>query len=161
MRDALHDILVTGRRQRLRERERTRRIPKAAPPGVRLSQDAINKMTIPELRAKIRHEEEREGQHQGGAYVAPSIPNLQQYRDRLDILETQAQEEADRLERHRAQELRVRQQEEEHRPAVLEARRLAAEKAENEKQLRDQEELDRQAASTEVPEEQVQVTERE
>eukprot|EP00971_Amphidinium_carterae_P056609 1118702-Amphidinium_carterae.1 len=153
MRDALHDILVTGRRQRLRERERTRPVPKAAPPGVRLSQEAINKMTIPELRAKIRHEEEREEQHQGGAYVAPSIPNLQQYRDRLDILETQAQEEADRMERHRAQELRVRQQEE-HRQAILEARRRAAEKAEKEKQLRDQEELDRQAASTEVPAEQ-------
>eukprot|EP00971_Amphidinium_carterae_P014912 294470-Amphidinium_carterae.1 len=55
--------------------------------------------------------------------------------------------------------LRVRQQEEEHRQAVLESRRLAAERAEKEKQLQDQEELDRQAASTEVPAEQVQVAE--
>eukprot|EP00971_Amphidinium_carterae_P128084 2537113-Amphidinium_carterae.1 len=45
-------------------------------------------MTIQELRAKVRHEEEREELHQGGAYVAPTIPNLQQYKDRLDILET-------------------------------------------------------------------------
>eukprot|EP00971_Amphidinium_carterae_P052258 1028738-Amphidinium_carterae.1 len=98
-------------------------------------------MTIQELRAKVRHEEEREERHQGGAYVAPTIPNLQQYRDRLHILETQAQEEEDRMERLRAQELRVRQQEEEHRQAVQESRRLAAERAEKEKQIRDQEEL--------------------
>eukprot|EP00971_Amphidinium_carterae_P127944 2534030-Amphidinium_carterae.1 len=62
-------------------------------------------MTIQELRAKVRHEEERIARHQGGAYVAPPIPNLQQYRDRIDILETQAQEE-DRMERLRALELR-------------------------------------------------------
>eukprot|EP00971_Amphidinium_carterae_P269174 5340135-Amphidinium_carterae.1 len=71
-------------------------------------------VTIQELRAKVRHEEERIAQHQGGYYVAPPIPNLQQYRDRIDILETQAQEEEDRMERLRALELRVRQQENEH-----------------------------------------------
>eukprot|EP00971_Amphidinium_carterae_P112286 2224089-Amphidinium_carterae.1 len=68
MRDALCDIIVTGRRQRLQERERTRPYPKAPPQGVRLPQDAINRMTIQELRALVRQEEERIAQHQGGAY---------------------------------------------------------------------------------------------
>eukprot|EP00971_Amphidinium_carterae_P317198 6305988-Amphidinium_carterae.1 len=68
MREALLGIIVTGRRQRLQERERTRPYPKAPPQGVRLSQDAINKMTIQELRAKVRQEEERVEQHRGGAY---------------------------------------------------------------------------------------------
>eukprot|EP00971_Amphidinium_carterae_P259036 5140710-Amphidinium_carterae.2 len=159
MRSALLSIIVTGRRQRLHERERTRPAPKAAPHGVRLPQKAISEMTIQELRSKVAQEEDRVAQHQGGAYVSPPVPNLQQYKDRIDILETQAQEEVDRMEELRALERRVQQQEEEHRQAVLEARRLAAELAENEKLRPDQEELDRQATSTEVPEEQVQVAE--
>eukprot|EP00971_Amphidinium_carterae_P012273 241516-Amphidinium_carterae.1 len=71
-------------------------------------------MTLQELRAKARHEEERIARHQGGYYVAPPIPQLQRFRDRIDILETQLQEEADRMERLRNIEVRVRRQEEEH-----------------------------------------------
>eukprot|EP00971_Amphidinium_carterae_P161867 3208881-Amphidinium_carterae.1 len=65
-------------------------------------------MTLQELRAKVRHEEERIALHQGGAYVTPPVPQLQLYRDRIDILETQAQEEEeeeDRMERAREQEI--------------------------------------------------------
>eukprot|EP00971_Amphidinium_carterae_P008020 158678-Amphidinium_carterae.1 len=62
-------------------------------------------MTLQELRAKVRHEEERIALHQGGAYVTPPVPQLQQYRDRIDILEMQAQEEEDRMERAREQEI--------------------------------------------------------
>eukprot|EP00971_Amphidinium_carterae_P116770 2312687-Amphidinium_carterae.2 len=65
------------------------------------------------------------------------------------------------MEELRALELRVRLQEEDHRRSVQqEVRRVAAELAEKEHQdrrAREQEDLDRQAATTETPEEQVQV----
>eukprot|EP00971_Amphidinium_carterae_P081869 1619530-Amphidinium_carterae.1 len=77
MRNALLGIIVSGRRQRLQERERTRPVPKQPPQGVLLPQPAINKMTLQELRAKVRHEEDRIARHQGGYYVAPPIPQLQ------------------------------------------------------------------------------------
>eukprot|EP00971_Amphidinium_carterae_P296855 5897317-Amphidinium_carterae.1 len=170
MKDALLDIIVAGRRQRLEERERTRPTPKAPPHGVRVpgQQEKINRMSLQELRAQVRREDERIAQHQGGAYVSPPIPGLQLYRDRIDILETQLQEEEDRLEGAREQEIIVRQQEADY--AVQEARRAAAELAEKEHQERrarekeeqerlrrvqEQEELDRQAATAESPVEQV------
>eukprot|EP00971_Amphidinium_carterae_P031214 614454-Amphidinium_carterae.2 len=113
MRDTLRDIIITGRKQRLQARVPA---PKAAPAGIQLPyhHKPLNELTIQELRAKIRHEEERAERGRAGAYAAPTIPGIQQYRDRLDILETQAQEEEeDRRERLRAQELRVQLQEEE------------------------------------------------
>eukprot|EP00971_Amphidinium_carterae_P103027 2039230-Amphidinium_carterae.1 len=108
-------------------------------------------MTLQELRAKVRQEEERIARHQGGYYMTPPIPQLQQYKDRIDILETQLQDEADRMERLRAIEIRVQRQEDEHHAAVQQKRREAAKRAEKE----NQEELDRQAAMTDVPVEQV------
>eukprot|EP00971_Amphidinium_carterae_P041035 805863-Amphidinium_carterae.1 len=68
----------------------------------------------------------------------------------MDILETQVQEEADRMERLRSIEVRVRRQEDKHLAAVQQQRREAAERAEK----AHQEELDRQAAMTAIPEEQ-------
>eukprot|EP00971_Amphidinium_carterae_P014998 296321-Amphidinium_carterae.1 len=154
MRNALLGIIVSGRRQRLQERETTRPTAKAPPPEVRASmpiQEKINRMTLQELRDQVRREDERMAKHKGGFYVSPPIPLLQLYRDRIDILETQLQEEADRMERLREQEKIVLQQEAEHRAAVQEVRRVAAELAEK----AHQEELDRQAAMTAIPEEQV------
>eukprot|EP00971_Amphidinium_carterae_P166440 3298627-Amphidinium_carterae.1 len=76
MRDALRDILITGRRQRLQAR-----VPaaKAAPAGIHLPyhHKPLNELTLQELRAKVRHEEECAERAHGGAYVAPPIPNLQ------------------------------------------------------------------------------------
>eukprot|EP00971_Amphidinium_carterae_P105557 2090358-Amphidinium_carterae.1 len=64
----------------------------------------INEMTIEELREVVQPQEELRERHRagGGYYVGPpTIPNLNQYKERLDILETQLQEEQDRLEQHR------------------------------------------------------------
>eukprot|EP00971_Amphidinium_carterae_P226388 4490593-Amphidinium_carterae.1 len=101
-------------------------------------------MTLQELQDQVRREDERIAQHKGGYYVSPPIPLIQLYRDRIDILETQRQEEEDRLDRARGQELLVRQQEAE--LATQEVRRVAAELAEKEhqeKRAREQEEQDR------------------
>eukprot|EP00971_Amphidinium_carterae_P336337 6472660-Amphidinium_carterae.1 len=110
-------------------------------------------MTLQELRAKVRAEEERAKRHRGGYYVTPTIPNIQQYKDRIEELETQAQDEEDRRNRLRAQELLVHEQEEEQRQAAQE-RRLAALRAAKEQEERDAAELERQAANTDVPAEQ-------
>eukprot|EP00971_Amphidinium_carterae_P164612 3263717-Amphidinium_carterae.1 len=61
-------------------------------------------MTIEELREVIQPQEELRARHAagGGCYVGPPpIPQLNQYKERLDLLETQLQEEQDRLEQHR------------------------------------------------------------
>eukprot|EP00971_Amphidinium_carterae_P155003 3073921-Amphidinium_carterae.1 len=151
MRNSLLAITVSGRRQRLQERERTRPKPKPAPFQVRLPGPKINEMTIAELREVVQRQEELIAQHHAGYYVAPPIPQLQQYKDRLDILETQLQEEQDRLEQHRRVEARVRQQEADHAASVQLKRQELAELAER----KHREELDRQAAMTEVPLERV------
>eukprot|EP00971_Amphidinium_carterae_P066412 1315106-Amphidinium_carterae.2 len=104
MRNSLLAFTVAGRRQRLQERERTRPQPKAAPQGVRLPRPMINEMTIEQLREVIQPQEELLERHRagGGFYVGPPpIPQLDQYKARLDMLETQRQEEQDRLEHHR------------------------------------------------------------
>eukprot|EP00971_Amphidinium_carterae_P351084 6491902-Amphidinium_carterae.1 len=157
MRNALIALTVSGRRQRLQERERTRPQPKAAPQGVRVPvyqsifTKEINKMAMQELRAAIQEGEDLKARHQGGIYTAPPLPSLQKWKDRLDILETQQQEEQDRLEHHRRIEAQVRRQEAEHIAALQAQRQEAAERAEK----AHQEELDRQAAMTEIPAEQV------
>eukprot|EP00971_Amphidinium_carterae_P178855 3547391-Amphidinium_carterae.1 len=103
MRDSLLAITVHGRRQRLQERERTRPKPKAPPQGVRVPTKETNKMTIQELREAIREIEEKQ---RPGYYVdydgprAPPPPIFQKWKDRLEILENQRQEEEDRLEHH-------------------------------------------------------------
>eukprot|EP00971_Amphidinium_carterae_P118903 2355514-Amphidinium_carterae.1 len=77
----------------------------------------INEMTIEELREVIQPQEELRERHRagGGYYVGPPpIPQLDQYKQRLEILETQLQEEQDRLEQHLQVEVRVRQQEAAH-----------------------------------------------
>eukprot|EP00971_Amphidinium_carterae_P056808 1123153-Amphidinium_carterae.1 len=69
----------------------------------------INEMTIEELREVVQPQEELLARHKagGGYYVGPPpIPQLNQYRERLDILETQQREEQDRLEQHRQVEAR-------------------------------------------------------
>eukprot|EP00971_Amphidinium_carterae_P309545 6151529-Amphidinium_carterae.1 len=73
-------------------------------------------MTMHELREAIREAEELQSRPQPhGIYVSPPpLPGLQQWRDRLEILENQRQEEEDRLEHHRQVEQRVRQQEAAH-----------------------------------------------
>eukprot|EP00971_Amphidinium_carterae_P211197 4190663-Amphidinium_carterae.1 len=74
-------------------------------------------MTIEELREVVQPQEELLARHTagGGYYVGPPpIPNLNKYKERLDILETQLQEEQDRLEQHLQVEARVRQQEAAH-----------------------------------------------
>eukprot|EP00971_Amphidinium_carterae_P215135 4270052-Amphidinium_carterae.1 len=58
-------------------------------------------MTIEQLREVIRPQEELLARHRagGGYYVGPpTIPNLDQYRARLDMLETQQQEEQDPID---------------------------------------------------------------
>eukprot|EP00971_Amphidinium_carterae_P194921 3867714-Amphidinium_carterae.1 len=160
MRNSLLAITVSGRRQRLQERERTRpqRQPKAAPQGVRVPDRSIftkdiNEMTIQELRAAIQEAEDLQVRNHG-YYVGPQpppLPSLRKWRDRLEILETQQQEEQDRLEQHLQVEQLVRQQEAAHLAEVQARRQAAADKAEKEHR----EELDRQAAMTEAPVEQV------
>eukprot|EP00971_Amphidinium_carterae_P089123 1763803-Amphidinium_carterae.1 len=71
-------------------------------------------MTLQELQDAVRKEDEKIEKHKGGYYVTPPIPLIQLYRERIDILETQRQEE-DRLERARSQETIVRQQEADYR----------------------------------------------
>eukprot|EP00971_Amphidinium_carterae_P258410 5128866-Amphidinium_carterae.1 len=60
MREALRDIIITGRRQRLQARAQ---VPtaKAAPAGLRVPNHhkPLNELTLQELRAKARYEEER------------------------------------------------------------------------------------------------------
>eukprot|EP00971_Amphidinium_carterae_P085539 1692525-Amphidinium_carterae.1 len=61
-------------------------------------------MTIEQLREVVLPQEEVRERHAagGGYYVGPpTIPQLDHYRARLDMLETQQQEEEDRLEQHR------------------------------------------------------------
>eukprot|EP00971_Amphidinium_carterae_P289647 5751070-Amphidinium_carterae.1 len=108
-------------------------------------------MTIPELRAVIQQQEEHIARHNAGYYVGPPIPQLNQYKERLDVLETQQQEEQNRLEHHRRVEVLVRRQEAEHIAAVQAKRQEVAKRAEREHK----EELDRQAAMTETPAEQI------
>eukprot|EP00971_Amphidinium_carterae_P319836 6357428-Amphidinium_carterae.1 len=119
-------------------------------------------MTIPKVRYWMAREEDRLKRQQGGAYITPTgqnTPTLQQYQDRLLILEDQdTQEEEERRDRLRMLEQIVQGQEEEHRRSVQEARRAAAELAEKEHQerrAREQEDLERQAATAEVPKEQI------
>eukprot|EP00971_Amphidinium_carterae_P102246 2024437-Amphidinium_carterae.1 len=71
-------------------------------------------MTLQELQEQVRREDERIEQNKGRYYVSPPVPLLQLYRDRIDMLETQRQEE-DQLERARGQERLVRQQEADYR----------------------------------------------
>eukprot|EP00971_Amphidinium_carterae_P103906 2057554-Amphidinium_carterae.1 len=113
MRDALKENLITGRRQRLQEwyPQRLASTPKAPPAGLPQPSQrrsyAIQEMTVQELRAKVRAEEQRIEAHQGGAYVTQPIPNLQQYKDRIEELEELAQEEEeDRRNRLQAEERR-------------------------------------------------------
>eukprot|EP00971_Amphidinium_carterae_P037890 745039-Amphidinium_carterae.1 len=144
MRDALRDIIITGRRQRLQEvQDAQRQVPKAPPQGIRqpYHQKALQDMTLQELRAKVRAEEERAERRQGGAYVAPTIPDLQKYKDRIEELEDRAQQEEDRRNRLQEQEQRHRVQE----------------KAQKEREEREAEDLERQAVNTEVPADQVQL----
>eukprot|EP00971_Amphidinium_carterae_P141496 2803618-Amphidinium_carterae.2 len=113
MRNSLLAITVAGRRQRLQERERTRPQPKAPPQGVRVPEQnifgkEINKMTMQELRAAIKEGDDLLAKDQErrdhGYYMGPRpppLPSLQKWKDRLEILETQQQEEEDRLEHHR------------------------------------------------------------
>eukprot|EP00971_Amphidinium_carterae_P209575 4157551-Amphidinium_carterae.1 len=113
-------------------------------------------MTIIELRAAIREgdglQERARAEQGGGAYIMPPpLPGLQRWKERLEILESQRQEEEDRLEQHRQVEQRVRQQEATHLAEGQARRQTAADKAEREHQ----EELERQAALTSVPTEQV------
>eukprot|EP00971_Amphidinium_carterae_P152684 3026512-Amphidinium_carterae.2 len=102
MKDALKENLITGRRQRLQEwyPHRSASIPRAPPAGIQQPSQTrtytIQEMTVHKLRAKVRAEEQRIEAHQGGAYVTPPIPNLQQYKDRIDQLEERAQEEENR-----------------------------------------------------------------
>eukprot|EP00971_Amphidinium_carterae_P068698 1360186-Amphidinium_carterae.1 len=104
MRNSLLFITVAGRRQRLQERERTKPKPKAPPQGVRLPMKETNKMTMQELREAIQEVEEKQ---RPGYYVdydgprPPPPPSFQKWKDRLEILENQRQEEEDRLEHHR------------------------------------------------------------
>eukprot|EP00971_Amphidinium_carterae_P105556 2090357-Amphidinium_carterae.1 len=66
-------------------------------------------MTIEQLREIVLPQEALRERHEsgGGFYVGPpTIPQLDQYRARLDVLETQLQEEEDRLEHHRQVEQR-------------------------------------------------------
>eukprot|EP00971_Amphidinium_carterae_P216781 4303306-Amphidinium_carterae.1 len=75
MRDALLDIIVAGRRQRLQERERTRptsmSTPKAPPfaavqaSGTLQIQEKVSKMTLQELQDQVRREDERIAKHKG------------------------------------------------------------------------------------------------
>eukprot|EP00971_Amphidinium_carterae_P092629 1834548-Amphidinium_carterae.1 len=159
MRQALKETIITGRRQRLQVQGAQRSEPKAPPPGLQTPQQmmTLQDMTLQELRAKVRAEEERAERHQGGAYLAPTIPNLQKYKDRIEELEDRAQQEEDRQNRLRAEEQRVRVLEEEQRLRVQEIKRLAAEQAQKEREAREAEDLERHAANTEVPAEQVQL----
>eukprot|EP00971_Amphidinium_carterae_P164879 3268551-Amphidinium_carterae.1 len=79
MRDALLDIIVARRRQRLQERERTRpasmtAAPKAPPfaavqvSGTLQIQQRVNSMTLQELQDQVRREDVRIAQHKGGYY---------------------------------------------------------------------------------------------
>eukprot|EP00971_Amphidinium_carterae_P025668 506233-Amphidinium_carterae.1 len=71
-------------------------------------------MTLQELQDQVRQEDEQIAKHKEEYYVSPPVPLLQLYRDRIDSLESQRQEEEDRLERVRAQKIIVRQQEADH-----------------------------------------------
>eukprot|EP00971_Amphidinium_carterae_P195162 3872801-Amphidinium_carterae.1 len=76
-------------------------------------------MTIQELREAIREVEDSLRQHgyyvdYSGPRAPPPPPILQKWKDRLEILATQRQEEEDRLEHHLQIERRVRQQEATH-----------------------------------------------
>eukprot|EP00971_Amphidinium_carterae_P034780 684666-Amphidinium_carterae.1 len=114
----------------------TRPQPKAPPQGVRVPTKEINKMTIHELREAIREVEDQPRPH--GYYVdysgprPPPPPGFQKWKDRLEILTSQRQEEEDRLEHHLQMEQRVRQQEAAHFAEVQARRQAAAEKAERE-----------------------------
>eukprot|EP00971_Amphidinium_carterae_P067704 1340592-Amphidinium_carterae.1 len=91
-------------------------------------------MMIPEVRYWMA----------GGAYITPTgqnTPTLQQYEDRLPILEDLATAEEERRNRLRTLAQIVQGQEEEHRRS--------------ERRAREQEDLERQAATAEVPKEQV------
>eukprot|EP00971_Amphidinium_carterae_P247189 4909065-Amphidinium_carterae.1 len=71
MRNALLGIIVSGRRQRLQEHERTRPTAKAPPFEVRASipiQEKVNRMSLQELRDQVRREDERMAKHKGGFY---------------------------------------------------------------------------------------------
>eukprot|EP00971_Amphidinium_carterae_P323567 6430303-Amphidinium_carterae.1 len=70
MRDALLDIVVAGRKQRLQVRESTRPTPTSstpkAPPfaaiqmsGKQEIQQRVNRMTLPELRDQVQREDDR------------------------------------------------------------------------------------------------------
>eukprot|EP00971_Amphidinium_carterae_P271267 5383081-Amphidinium_carterae.1 len=72
-------------------------------------------MTIEELREIVQPQDELLSRQRAGYYVGPPpIPQLNQYKERLEILETQRQEEQDRPEQCLQVEARVRQQEAAH-----------------------------------------------
>eukprot|EP00971_Amphidinium_carterae_P141661 2806504-Amphidinium_carterae.1 len=161
-------------RQERRRWERLERrrypAPKAPPQGITQPYNfkPLMTMRIPEIRYWMKREDERQQRQQGGAYVTPASPNtptIQQYQDRLDILEDQVQQDEDRRDRLRTMENIVRGQDEEHRRAVQEVRRVEAvaekehqdrrAREQEERRVREQEELERQAAIAQVPEEQV------
>eukprot|EP00971_Amphidinium_carterae_P016270 320885-Amphidinium_carterae.1 len=161
MRKALIAITVSGRRQRLRQQAKTRpttSVPKAPPFGVatRVSGELeierrVNGMSLQELRDQVRREDERIEKHKGGYYSSTPVPLLQHYRERITMLEAQQREEQELLEQALQQEPLVRRQEAEHLAALQARRQQEAERAEK----AHQEELDRQAAMTEIPAEQV------
>eukprot|EP00971_Amphidinium_carterae_P243788 4841601-Amphidinium_carterae.1 len=68
----------------------------------------IDKLTLTELRDKVRREEERRQAHGEGAYVAPMIPNFEQYKERLRQLE--AEEERQQEEQRQQEELELQRQ---------------------------------------------------
>eukprot|EP00971_Amphidinium_carterae_P312032 6202473-Amphidinium_carterae.1 len=132
LREALHETLITTRRERITTYypHRAQRVPgepKAPPPRVPVPRKTLQMMTLPELREVVRTEEQCENQHQAGYYVTRYSKLEEQERDRV-------QEEEDRRDRLAALE--------------AEQRNITQRK---EREAREKEELQRQAASTEVP----------
>eukprot|EP00971_Amphidinium_carterae_P196677 3903329-Amphidinium_carterae.1 len=75
MRDALRDLTIAGRQERLERRRHP--APKAPPAGIRqpYHYKPLLTMTIPELRHWIAREEDRLARQQGGAYITRAPPN--------------------------------------------------------------------------------------
>eukprot|EP00971_Amphidinium_carterae_P017315 341423-Amphidinium_carterae.5 len=176
MRDAPKENLITGRRQRLQiwhpERVQAVPSPKAPPAGIQQPSQAT-KFALNALSQELRRCYERK-------YVKKIKTDCQYslYRDRIEELETRAQDEEDRRNRLRAEEQRVRVFAEEQRLRVQEIKRISAQQQEEEREKREERErleayaqrldaelaeraareaaeLESQAANTEVPQGQV------
>eukprot|EP00971_Amphidinium_carterae_P323854 6436275-Amphidinium_carterae.6 len=109
--------------------------PKAPPAGIQPPRKTLQQMTLQELREVVRVEEAREQRHQAGYYVAPIIPTIQQYGDRIQELEEQERER--------------------NRLAALEAEQQRLATLRREREAKEAEDLRCEAASTEVPAEQI------